>query len=262
MGRLRAGVLGLWTLAVLSSAAWAEEEQLSARGLFERGVSQFEAGDYEHAARSFRQSFEANPVPIALYNYGMSLRELFRFAESIDALEQYLALGADQISTERAQEARRLIEDMNARLGTARIVVEPTTATVLVDGEEVEPDQLSALRLRAGPHQVVARAEGFAEASEMVQVEAQHLSEVRLRLEPTDPAEPAGIPAEPEPPVADLEPPPEAPPRGEGEEDSRRLGLWIGILSGVAAAAALGFGLGFGLQNNELPESDLRMDLP
>lgn len=254
--------LALWTIAVMPHAACAEEARAEARELFLRGVALFESEDYESAAVAFHESFAANPEPIALYNYAMCQRELFRFLESIEALEQYLALGPDRIGAAEAREAQRLIAEMSAQLGTLQIVVEPRTATVSVDGVEVDSNHFSSLRLRAGPHQVEANADGHSPGSEQVMVIAQRVTEVHLALEPVEQTAPVELELTDTEPgsielsdvPADTEP---APPLTR-----RRWRMWVGIIAGVVAAAGLGLGLGLGLQDDDLPEGDLRMTLP
>ena len=256
-------------LVVLSAPAEVSaEEGADARALFLRGVELFQQGEYEEAAGAFRQSYASNPAPIALLNLAMCQRELFQYVESIDTLEQFLAMDPDSLRGDQVATARRFMDEMTARIGTVRISLEPAHAVVTVDDAEVPPANLSSLRLRAGPHRVSARAEGYEEVSEDIQVVAQRVTEVPLSLAVVQ-TPPVEEPPPPLPPLPVAPPPPttEVPDGATGDAPertpvARRWGFWVGIL-GAAAAIGLGVGLGVGLsQGEEYPEADLETRLP
>lgn len=263
--------LPLLFLLALPSPSAAEEGEPSARELFMGGLELFQGDNYAEALESFQRSYAANPVNVVLYNIAMCQRALFRYVESINSFERYLAVGEDDLPAERRQQVAGLIEDMRGRIGTLRITVTPPEATVRVDGELIAPEQLQSLWLSSGLHRVAARAPGYGVAEDQVQVIPQVVTEVNLALERTEP--------EPTPPVV----PPVIPDgsgatevnpaalengeadsagRGEVGGDRSRWWIWM-IVGGAVLATGLGLGLGLGLQDSEDPftgtESNVRL---
>lgn len=221
------------------------------RQMFLQGVELFGGEQYDAALELFERSYAANPVNLVLYNMAMCQRALFRYVESIDSFQRYLALGGDTIPAERQEEVQELIEEMSVQLGILHLVVEPEGASVLVDGRAVGAEHLSRLRLRSGLHDVVVRAPGFRDLQREIRVEPQRVTEVRVQLAPEieeietpmpdEPVEVSPVDPVPEP----LDTPPE-----ERRGVHRQWWFWT-IVGVVVAGGALGLGLGLGLDGDD-----------
>src|SRR5690348_4287673 len=68
-----------------------------ARGLFVRGTSFVENGQWADAISTFSQAYELSGVPPALYNVAFALRALGRHVESRDAFEALLERHRDDL---------------------------------------------------------------------------------------------------------------------------------------------------------------------
>jgi hypothetical protein len=252
------------------------EDGSSSTGLFRRGVEAFSQEDYDTALDLFERSYAANPADVVLYNIGMCQRALFRYVESVDAFERYLAAGGDDVPAERREEVLRLVGEMNAQVGTLRVSVAPAGAEVLIDGRAVMPEQLERLRLRAGLHALAARAWGHVDAEREVRVEPQVITDVSLSLEPvdasadetaaggsdvgaagTEPEDVGGAGTEPEEAVG-VEPRADTSRRGV----HRQWWFWT-VVGVVVVATGLGLGLGLGLAGDDpLAGADIEWRLP
>ncbi len=241
----------------------AEQEEESPRQVFLRGVELFGEEQYEAALDLFEGSYAVNPVNLVLYNIAMCQRALFRYVESIDSFQRYLAIGGGEVPADRREEVEGLIEEMRVQIGTLQLTVEPDHASVLVDGQPVATEHLGRLRLRSGLHEVLARAPGFQEEALRVRVEPQRVNEVRLILSPVadgdDPEGPGDgvvvVPVEPEQPL-------EEPPPDERRGVHRQWWFWT-VIGVVVVGGALGLGLGLGLDRDDpLDGADLDWRVP
>lgn len=236
------------------------EDESSAADLFRRGVDRFGQEEYEGALELFERSHAVSPVNLVLYNIGMCQRALFRYVESIETFERYLAVGGDDIPTDRRDEVRVLVEEMSALVGSLEITVSPAQAEVLVDDRRVAPEQLERLRLRSGLHTVRARAEGFEEVVREVHVEPQVMTEVMLALPPSERGD--------EEAVLDVVEAEDAAPLDEPSPLESRRGVhrqwwfWT-VIGGVVLATGLGLGLGLGLERDDpMADAEIQWRLP
>lgn len=116
-----------------------------ARTLFQRAVTELEAGQFAEAAADFEASLQRNPSPVAQFNLAFAYRGLGRYLDAADAVERFLQspgnTPADRVSAAREELAR-----MRAAVATVRVSVVPEGATVLIDARPG--------RLREGAYEV------------------------------------------------------------------------------------------------------------
>ena len=82
-------------------------------------------------------------------------------------------------------ETRRVVLTLEPRFAKVQVKLSPQEAQLSVDGETVSEEALAdaaGLRLMAGAHEFFAQAEGYAEASVQVEVQAGETREVTLTL--------------------------------------------------------------------------------
>jgi hypothetical protein len=164
-----------------------------AKASFAEGVRLYDAKSYEAALEKFRAAYRDRPSPGIKRNIALCLRALGRTAEAVTTLDEMLAESKDSrdpIKPEVRAAAEQAIAEMSTQIASARmqIVVRASLVsaqrpivTVTVDGAPVTRFE-EPLRLMPGEHRFVARAPGFIEATETIDVKAGD-RDVPVRLE-------------------------------------------------------------------------------
>jgi hypothetical protein len=70
--------------------------------------------------------------------------------------------------------------------GMIRVEVKPSTATVLVDDKKLTPEEVAGVKLGAGIHTLLARADGFAPSTTLVNVSGNDTHLVMIGLTPAE----------------------------------------------------------------------------
>jgi hypothetical protein len=180
-----------------------------ARLRFEEGVAALQRENYAEALVAFEASRALNPRPVVIYNIANCRQALFDYAGALAAFGEYLrAADGTNEPEERLRTARTRIAELEPRLGTIALDVQPAGATVLVNGRPVgETPLVAPLRLGPGTHVLEVRREGYRDFRREVAVTEGSRTDVVAALEPS--ARPVAIaPVEPPP----VEPPPVEPP--------------------------------------------------
>lgn len=185
-------LLLLLSLSLLAAPAAAQDAAATetppadgedARTLFQRGQVAYSQGDYEDAIAAWTRAFELDPRPLLQWNLSQAYERLGRLEDAVTALETYLA-NADPTDEHQA--------DARARLGSLRERIDatgvtftgaPDGATVLIDGNDSgrlpRPD---AIRVSAGSHRIVVRAEGYADFTSTIVVPAGQSVAVEVEM--------------------------------------------------------------------------------
>jgi len=253
----RASVLALALLfAALPAAAQTEEEIAGARSAATQGVKAYEAGDYAQAVDLFQRAESlVHAPPHLLYmargheklGHLVTARELYN-----KIIRETLPPSAPQAfrdAQEAAAEEIRAVEPRLARL-TVTVTVPPgVVPAVTMDGKEVPAALLGVARpVDPGEHVVEAKADGYLATRQSTALSEGGTGAVALKLEadpnaPVAGLEPAPV-AQPEPVAMPAAMPQDTAPRGGGS--SLRTPAYISF--GVGAVG-LGAGLLFTLQS-------------
>jgi hypothetical protein len=220
--------LGAHAQAVPTDAQVAEAERL-----FDAGVAAVEAGDFQTGLRDFHASFDANPVPDALYNIGMCLKALGDFPAAANAFRDYVTLVGDRMTPEERAEFDALLGELVPRIGRLVIETDEPGVGLVIDGAPAGTSPLpSWVAVSPGQHNIEGSKEGF--VTTLMQVGVGEGDTVTARLELTPVGLPTGAPPLPGVPVEVS-----AEPSGPGP------GFWM--MAGVAGAAALSMAITGGL---------------
>lgn len=106
-----------------------------APALHKQGVAHYKAGRYSEAAAAFRRANEINPSWKLQYNLGQCEALLKRYGLALDAFEQYLAGGGDNVPRKRRKEVLAEVERLRKMVGSIEVRA-PEGALVVVDGVE------------------------------------------------------------------------------------------------------------------------------
>lgn len=171
------------TAAEPSSEAAAAATPDDARTLFQRGQVAYSQGDYEDALELWTRAYALDPRPLLQWNLSQAYERLGRLEEAATALDTYLA-NADPADEHQA-DARARLGSIRERIAATSVTFRgaPEGATVLVDGVDSgrlpRPDPL---RVTAGSHRIVVRADGYADFTASVVVPAGQTVDVEVDM--------------------------------------------------------------------------------
>jgi len=97
----------------------------------------FKSGDYVSALAEFEAAHQLAPNATALYNIGMTQKQLFRYDDAIKSFRSYLTLAGGKPKGQQA-EVENALRDLTAMTAEVRLQAKgPAGASVTVDGQGV-----------------------------------------------------------------------------------------------------------------------------
>jgi hypothetical protein len=236
------------TLYLLSAGALAQtpdapEPDADANVEYERTVSdalsEYEGGNWEEASALFWHAHQLNPSARTLRGLGLCAYEARRYADSIRFLTQAQVDTRRPLTSRQRAEIDATIERARLFVGSLRLVVEPSDATVTINGQAIQPDAEGKVVTDTGWLDVEVKAERYVALSRRIRMNAGEHQDFVARLDPAEPDAVAAMRtpprtaaiAAPEPVSLPAEPAPAASP----------LRTWKWVAAG-AAVAALGTG--------------------
>ena len=193
MTRLRAGLLalclGVSTLAAGGVArADGAADVAAARDLFNEASRFAAAGKWDEARDRYQRSLALKRAAITIYSLGVAQRNTGKLVEAIENFRAFLNEPPTPATLPYVAAARQAITEIAPRLAKIAITIEPPDAPellVTVDGERVPNLALDRARVvNPGAHDVKARAKGYAESSQHVEVHDGESGAAKLTLVP------------------------------------------------------------------------------
>jgi hypothetical protein len=160
------------------------QPELPAREHFERGVEASRQGDLGLALDHFEKAQALTPNQTVLYNLGQTYTALGRSVEALGVLERYLEADGASGDAARRREVEELVRRNQARVGTLEVTVDPSDASLDIDGVTVAPGPTGHVRVATGRHLLTATRSGYGPSVVRVDVRAGESTAVRLGLEP------------------------------------------------------------------------------
>lgn len=210
-----------------TSPASAADPEVEAR--FKSGVELFKEADFRAALVEFRRAYEKSKNPKILYNIAQCEYQLTDYVAALATFERYLKDAASVIDHARRVEVEEELPKLRARIASVTVRTNVPGARVSIDDEPVATTPLSApIPLNPGPHRILARKDGYAEALQRIEVAGGETPTVTLTLSELPSARTAEKPA--------TEP-----------ESSGSALRTTGIIVGAVGLVTLGVGTAFGL---------------
>lgn len=126
--------LVLLLVASLVGNQLSAQEPDPAKAAFERGLKQYQEGDFAGAAKAFREAYDLKPSWKILFNIGQAEAAAKRYGLALEALQKYLVEGGDDIPDERGQEVRSEVKRLLDLVGMLQIEA-AEGAEISVDSE-------------------------------------------------------------------------------------------------------------------------------
>ena len=199
-------------LATVSGRAADEETTARVRELAAQAVQRYDAGDFREALSLYFEAHALLPAPSLSFMTARCHEALGDLAGAVAVLQRALTESPDPGLRGRVEQK---LADLRARLGTGRLVllVDPSGAEVLVDGEGIGTAPLPPIELTPGTHVVTVRHDGLLDERHEILVEGgaeatlrvvlKNLCRLELAIEPAgaevvvDGAPRGGAPLEP-----------------------------------------------------------------
>lgn len=221
-----------------------EAKQAEGRARYERGVEAYSAGRFKDAIDLFLQADSLAPSAALSFNIARAYEKIGDDAASLQWYRDFRRRAPDAKNGDEVDGRIHALEGVLAKKGVQQLTIfsTPTGATVIVDGQPLGVTPYTG-QLRPGAHELVLSLRGHADATQTVELGAEHARDLAVTLAPSDgraatdesanrtaPAAAAGRPSEP----------------AVERQDGARFGPWPWVGIG-AGAVVLGGALGFEL---------------
>jgi hypothetical protein len=197
--RIPTGWIALLMICFLHTAK-AEEGKDAALTCFEDAKTLFKDAKYKEAADKFREAYTLKPSWKLLYNIGQSEAAAKQYGLALEAFEQFLSEGGDDIGEARRDEVLREVERLRKMVGYL-LIKAPQGTQVFIDNERRGTAPVrTMLAISAGvDHAVRGELEGAVIFSDNYKVIGGQTMEVELQetsgLVKAPVPQPAGPPA-------------------------------------------------------------------
>ena len=182
--RVRLGLCVVLAHALVAGPAVAADPnaEAHANGIYKEAKDRFEAGDLAKALSLVKQAEAVFAHPAIIFLRGRVLHSMARLREADEALRLAdVATLPKPLQKPLADERLAVSEEMHSK-GELLLTVDPDTARVTIDGEDVRLDSIGWLS--AGKHRVEAAAPGYQPMPRDVQIPAGESATLALRLAP------------------------------------------------------------------------------
>jgi hypothetical protein len=179
------------SLAVLAPSARpcradAPERPVQSRrdAALDAAVSDYEHHRYDEARANFLLVHQLEPTARTSRALGKVEFELRNYGEAARHFRAALESGASPLSAEMRREVEALLDRCNAYLGQLHVTVDPSSATIVVDGVTVATGPEASLSLVVGDHILEIRASGRHAERRAVRIEPGRPESVHVILSP------------------------------------------------------------------------------
>lgn len=146
-----------------------EDTRARARQRFQRGVELIRNGQWSEAIAELEAARDLRATPPVHYNLALAQRAVGRYRAASISLRAFLRTVSATADPSLVSQAEQLLQDSASAVCRLEITVDPITARVRVDGEEVNLAD-GAVALDPGEHTVTAIADGYANAERRVRL--------------------------------------------------------------------------------------------
>ena len=144
-----------------------------------------EANDYAGALVEYLRAYEISKNPRVLYNVGICEKNLRHYARAVSRFKQELADGQGKLSAEETQNVKDVISSLETFVSTVEVASNEPGATLFVDNDEAGVTPIvGPIAIDVGPHVLRLHKDGFADASQTVQIAGGSPAKASFTIEP------------------------------------------------------------------------------
>lgn len=180
-----------------------KDEQRAAEA-FKKGIDLYNTGKMDEAVGAFRRADALNPSWKIQYNIGQCEASLKRYGLAIEAFEQYLGQGGDEVPVERRDEVLRELDRLRRMVGTIIIKGEPDVDIYVDIVKYANTSSRSSIQVTAGvAHEITFMKKGkklgsvklLVSGGEVVELPVDSPTPTTVSVAAPPPAAPAASPA-------------------------------------------------------------------
>ncbi|HTU57922.1 MAG TPA: tetratricopeptide repeat protein, partial [Polyangiales bacterium] len=225
-------------LAVSNAAAQASQAQGPAaepdyQTLVQKGLREYELGNFSEAKAFFQQAHQLSPNARTLRGLGMTSYEMRRYVEAIDYFERALGSNERALTAQMRSEVSQLLNQARSFVSKLNLTVTPTDAQLRIDTRAVARDEDGAILLDPGTHELVIEAPNHETATRSLRGDGGETLTLAINLRSTE----TSITVEKEPPA------PQQPFAATSYEPQDRSSVAPYVVIGVSAAVAVAGGV-------------------
>lgn len=170
--------------AAAPSAAATDDEarRNEASERYRRAVQIFKEGDMKLALIEFRRAYALIPNHQVLYNIGVTADRLGRYAESVQAYEQYLKDGGSEVPAARVEEVQASLKILRQRTAYLSLLIDEAKAEVFLDGEKIGESPMPETLVGAGTHDLRIVKPGFEPTTQSIALAGGDHSAIKVHL--------------------------------------------------------------------------------
>jgi tetratricopeptide (TPR) repeat protein len=151
--------LSISTAAAVGAAAQtAQPGQTDYQSLVEKGLQEYELGNFSEAKAFFQQAHRLSPNARTLRGLGMTAYEMRRYVEAIGYFELALASNERALTTQLRTEVTQLLSQARSFVAKLNLAVTPGDAQLRLDTREVVRDKDGSILLDPGVHELLIEA--------------------------------------------------------------------------------------------------------
>lgn len=228
-------------------APYASSPGAQAARFYQEGNAAFAQKRWTDAEAAYRKAWALSRTFDVAANLGEVMVRLEKWRETAALLAFGLRSAPPSAKPAQRDRTRHFLDETLEKVGALRLRPSVEGAEVLVDGEQIRPDDLAdAVFVLPGAHQIIARKQGFREANETIVAAPGSSQDVSLTLVPA-PVTPPSAPA------AGTTPSPGSAltvTLGADATPGTQRSLLPAFVLGGAAVAGIGLGIGLTVTSN------------
>jgi hypothetical protein len=184
-----------WPALAQLPEAVAQSEPQGYRELVQDAVNEFAVHNFEEARVLFSRAHALMPSARTHRGLGMVEFELRNYRESIVHLEEALRSQVKPLDGERRTETERLLARANDFVGRLVLKLQPSAASVSIDGTPLDVSADEGVVLGLGEHILVVEADGYAPHKQTLSIAGGDLQTLKVVLVKTLVSAPPGLAA-------------------------------------------------------------------
>lgn len=154
------------------------------RKAIQDGVREYDAGHFEEARSLFRRAHQLSPNARTHRGLGMTAFELRDYVFAVRNLSAALEDKRKPLTPEQRKDVQGLLDRSRMFVDVYRLVLEPSSARVVIDGRAPEFEQDGSVLLGFGTHTVEASAPEREPLQQTIEVRGGTTQDLRLVLAP------------------------------------------------------------------------------
>ena len=226
-----------------AAAQSAQAAQTDYQTLVQKGLREYELGNFSEAKAFFQEAHRLSPNARTLRGLGMTSYELRRYVEAIDYFQRALASSERALTTQMRTEVTQLLQQARSFVTKLNLSVTPAEAYLRLDTREVTRDNDGAILLDPGMHELVIEAPRHETVTRSIRSDGGEALTLAINLRNTEGAAPAENRAlelaPPQQPYAAMSAPQPALIQQHNEHSSVAPYVVIGVSAAVAVAGGV-----------------------